>query len=136
NYDGLQTTKIIDRTSVNENIDANVMGLEAEMIWVPTEGLRIDAFFSWLDTEIDGSRSVNPADPTNGDPNWITVKNTGADVFIVPVSGTWDPSQCGVTVDCANIFESIPIDGDGNPLPTLPDLVQVPIGIPVDLDGN
>ncbi|MEZ5559452.1 MAG: TonB-dependent receptor [Pseudomonadales bacterium] len=135
-YEGLQTTKIIDRTSVNENIDAKVMGLEAELIWVPTENLRFDAFFSWLDTEIDGSESVDPANPTNGDPNWITAKNVGADVFLVPVSGTWDPSQCGVSIDCANIFESNPVDGAGNPLPVQPNLVQVPIGIPVDLDGN
>ena len=135
-YDGLQTTKIIDRTSVNENIDATVLGLEAELIWVPTENLRLDAFLSWLDTEIDESRSVNPANPTNGDPSWITVKNIGADIFLVPVSGTWDPSECGGYLDCANIFVSNPVDAGGQPLPVLPDLIQVPIGIPVDLDGN
>lgn len=134
-YEGLQTTKIIDRASVNENIDAEVLGFEGELIWVPTDNLRVDAFFSWLDTSIKKSRSVDPADPTNGDPNWITAKNVGADVFLVPVAGTWDPSQCGGYLDCANIFESNPAPG-GVVADPLPALVQVPIGIPVELDGN
>jgi len=135
-YEGLQTTKIIDRTSVNENVDAQVMGLEAELIWAPIENLRIDAFFSWLDTEIDKSRSVNPADPTNGDPAWMFAKNTGADLFLLPVNGSWDSSQCGGYLDCGFVFESNPVDASGNPVSPEPGQVLVPIGIPVELDGN
>ena len=56
--------------------------------------------------------------------------------LLVPVSGTWDPSECGAYLDCANIFVSSPVDASGQPLPVLPDLIQVPIGIPVDLDGD
>ena len=135
-YEGLQTTKIIDRTSVNENIDAEIYGLEAEMIWVPTDNLRVDAFFSWLKSSIGSSESVNPADPTNGDTDWITLKNTGADVFIAPVSGTWDPSQCGGYLDCGSVYAGPPVDGAGNLLPVQPALVDVPVGIPVQLKGN
>ena len=34
-YQGLQVSKIIARTSVNENIDAEMQGLEAEFFWSP-----------------------------------------------------------------------------------------------------
>ena len=52
-YQGLQVSKIIARTSVNENIDAEMTGFEAELAWSPSQvpGLKIDAQFSLLDTE-------------------------------------------------------------------------------------
>jgi hypothetical protein len=112
------------------------MGAELELIWAPIDNLRVDAFLTWLDTAIQDSSSIDPANPTNGDANWIVGKNAGADLFLVPVSGTWDPSQCGGYLACGNVFESNPVDASGAVLPVLPGLVQVPIGIPVDLDGN
>lgn len=144
-YDGMQTTKIIDRTSVNENIDAEIQGVEFELSWFATENFRIDAFVAYMDTKITGGESLNPADPTNGDPNWITVKNVGADVFIAPnpaTGQTFDPSMCGNGLECAAVFESAPIELDdtdpnfGQALATQPNLVQVPLGIPVELNGN
>ena len=41
-------------TSVNENIDAEMQGLEAELFWSPSSvpGLRIDAQVSFLETEV------------------------------------------------------------------------------------
>ncbi|MCC5885817.1 MAG: TonB-dependent receptor [Gammaproteobacteria bacterium] len=137
-YDGLQNTKIIDRTSVNENIDARIQGLEFEMTYVPVDNLRIDAFVSWLDTKITGGTSIDPANPTDGNPNFVTVKNGGADVFIVPTSvlagGTFDATQCGQNrLECANIFTENPAaSGLGAQTPT----TLVPIGIANDLKGN
>tara|TARA_B100000963_G_scaffold76393_1_gene64474 strand:+ start:53 stop:2959 length:2907 start_codon:yes stop_codon:yes gene_type:complete len=66
-YQGLQVSKIIARTSVNENIDAEMSGLEAEFAWSPSSipGLKIDAQFSLLETEIaGGTKSLNPHDIT------------------------------------------------------------------------
>ena len=66
-YQGLQVSKIIARTSVNENIDAEMTGLEAELAWSPSSvpGLKIDAQFSMLDTEVaGGTKSLNPHDLT------------------------------------------------------------------------
>ena len=66
-YQGLQVSKIIARTSVNENIDAEMTGLEAEFAWSPSSipGLKIDAQFSLLETEIaGGTTSLNPHDLT------------------------------------------------------------------------
>ena len=66
-YQGLQVSKIIARTSVNENIDAEMQGLEAEIFWSPSSvpGLRLDAQFSLLETEVaGGTSSLNPHDIT------------------------------------------------------------------------
>ena len=38
-YQGLQVSKIIARTSVNENIDAEMQGLEVELFWSPSRYL-------------------------------------------------------------------------------------------------
>ncbi len=140
-YDGLQNTKIIDRTSVNENIDARIQGLEVEFTYVPVDNLRIDAFVSWLDTEITGGTSIDPANPTGGDPAWTAVKNFGADVFLVPTAQlgdpnapAFDPSSCGQNrLECATIFTANPAtSGLGAQTPT----TLVPIGVAADLKGN
>lgn len=141
-YEGLQNTKIIDRTSVNENIDAEIQGVELEFNWFPIENLRIDSFFSWLDTEITGGSSIDPADPTAGNPNWLTLKNTGSDVFIAPVQEFADPayqfdaSQCGQNrLECSAVFLSNPATAAGGAGTATPS-AQVPVGIGKDLAGN
>ena len=64
-YQGLQVSKIIARTSVNENIDAEMQGLEVELFYSPSSvpGLRLDAQVSFLETEVsNGTFSLNPLD--------------------------------------------------------------------------
>ncbi|HSG87792.1 MAG TPA: TonB-dependent receptor [Pseudomonadales bacterium] len=141
-FEGLQTSKIIDRTSVNENIDAEIQGLEFELNWYPIENLRIDGFASWLDTEITGGTSINPADPTNSDPNYITLKNTGTDVFIAPVAAIGDPTysfdqtQCGQNnLECTTIFNANPAAAAGGAGLATPSTLT-PVGIAADLSGN
>jgi len=76
-YGGLQVARIKNNTAVNENIDADIMGAEIEMLWRPefAENLQIDFSYSWLDTEVKNSESVDPLDRTGGDPDWITLNN-------------------------------------------------------------
>jgi len=52
-YIGYQVSKIVNRQSVNENIDAEIKGLELETIWSPLDGLRLNMQVGYLDTEID-----------------------------------------------------------------------------------
>lgn len=65
-YGGLQIGKIINRTSVNENTDADIFGAEAEFLWVPTENWRLNAAVSYLDTELGNTETIDPRDPTQG----------------------------------------------------------------------
>ena len=74
-YDALQVSKIVARTSVNENVDANIYGLEGEFVLSPATDLLIDANFAYLKTKIKDFSSIDPRDPSNGDPNWTTIKD-------------------------------------------------------------
>ena len=76
-YTGLQVTRIRNNASINENIDADIMGLELEWIWQPEmmPNLSIDGSFSWLDTALDGATSVDVTNKAAGDPDWVDLKN-------------------------------------------------------------
>jgi len=78
-YSGLQVTRIVNNSSINENIDADIMGLEAELLWRPeaVPGLQIDASYTWIDTEVDGGRSIDPVNRTADNPDWILLNNLG-----------------------------------------------------------
>lgn len=65
-YGGLQIGKIVNRTSINENTDADIFGAEAEFLWAPTENWRINAAIAYLDTELGDTETVDPRDPTQG----------------------------------------------------------------------
>ncbi len=92
-YSGLQVSKIINRTSVNENVDATIWGLEGEFILRPTDRLRLNSTVSYLNTEVGEFFSFDPGNPTAGDPDAdlfkdltnaanCVVKNNGAPTLI------------------------------------------------------
>ncbi len=76
-YSGLQVTRIANNSSLNDNIDADIMGLEIEGQWRPEAlpRLAVDFSYSWLDTSVDGSESVDPINRTAGNPGYILLKN-------------------------------------------------------------
>ncbi len=65
-YGDLQIGKIINRTSVNENTDAEIFGAELELLVAPTENWQFNAAFSYLDTELGSTETIDPRDPTQG----------------------------------------------------------------------
>ncbi len=60
-YEGLQVSKIINQTAVNENFDATIQGFEGEFIWLPDDRWRLTASVAWLDTDMGEGQSVDPA---------------------------------------------------------------------------
>ena len=76
-YAGLQATRIRNNTSINENVDAGIMGLEVEGTWRPAEmpALAVDFAYGWLSTSVDGSQSIDPIERTAGNAEYITLKN-------------------------------------------------------------
>ncbi|MFU8815443.1 MAG: TonB-dependent receptor [Pseudomonadales bacterium] len=76
-YKGLQTTRIANNTSINDNIDANIWGAELELFYRPEAipGLSIDASYSYLKAEVDGTASVDPINRTAGNPDYILLNN-------------------------------------------------------------
>ena len=74
-YQGYQISKIVNRTSVNENVNAKVYGVELESIWSPVHNLRFNANLGYLHTEIaDGVSSIDTMNRTQGDAALTLVK--------------------------------------------------------------
>lgn len=74
-YGGLQIGKIVNRTSLNENTDADIFGAEVEVLLAPTENWRFNAAFSYLDTELDETETLDPRDPTQGRQDVTLIKD-------------------------------------------------------------
>jgi len=73
-YEGMQLSKIVNRTAVNENADVKIYGVELETVYSVTDRFRINLNFSWLKTDIQELESADPADPTASQPGWTTIK--------------------------------------------------------------
>jgi iron complex outermembrane receptor protein len=104
-YEDLQVSKIVSVTSLNVNTDATIWGFEGEMLWAPTEALRLSATLSYLDTEIDGFSTYDTSNPNA----------QGTTDGIISCNGiNWlsdDPADCG---DTSGLSSGVPIDQDGN----------------------
>jgi len=75
-YEGLQIYKIINNSSVNVNVDADIMGAELELLYIPLfdPDIVIDVMLSMLETEAADNMLLDPKDRQQGDPNWIVLK--------------------------------------------------------------
>ena len=74
-YKGYQISQIVDRTSINLNIDAKVKGLELEGTWEPLPGLRFNFASGLEDGTINkGQSAIDLIDRTAGTPGWMVVK--------------------------------------------------------------
>ena len=82
-YKGYQISRIINRASTNDNIDAEVKGAEMESIWQPLHGLRFNAAIGYLDTKIKNASLVDTFDRTQGNPGLTVVKSSTASNCVV-----------------------------------------------------
>jgi iron complex outermembrane receptor protein len=76
-YSDLQIARIANNTSLNDNIDADIWGVEIEGFWSPASmpALALDFSYSHLKAEVDGARSIDPTNRTAGNDEWIMLKN-------------------------------------------------------------
>ena len=76
-YSGLQVTRIRNNSSINDNVDANLMGLEVEALWRPERlpGLAVDFGYGFLNSEVDGSKSMDPVNRTAGNDDYVLLNN-------------------------------------------------------------
>ena len=131
-YDALQVSKIVARTSVNENVDADIYGLEGEFVLSPVNDLLIDANFAYLKTKIKDFSSIDPRDPSNGDPNWTVIKDIT------------DGSNCVLATAALGTAQTfglvLPVAAVGGPFGFCGAMAQngLPVqdGVAANLDGN
>lgn len=78
-YKGMQLSRTINRTAVNDNVDADIYGLEAEAVVRPTRSLSINLGFSYLHTRVTGDLFIqNPRDPAAGRDDAVIIKDISA----------------------------------------------------------
>ncbi|MEM1106264.1 MAG: TonB-dependent receptor [Pseudomonadota bacterium] len=77
-YQGYQITQIINRTSANFNVDAEISGFELETIWNPTSTLILSANLGLLDAQIVDTFGIDVLDRTNGRDDLVVLKDAGS----------------------------------------------------------
>ena len=141
-YKGLQVTRIVNNTSLNDNIDAEIWGVEAEVFWRPNAvpGLGIDFAYSYTDTKVVDSLSIDPTNRTASNPDWITLNNTdtGASTgvnFVAPIEGLAPlGAVCGAPIPGLTYPDGLPALWSRNCLEA--NGITTSDGLESDLDGN
>ncbi|MBS0411930.1 MAG: TonB-dependent receptor, partial [Proteobacteria bacterium] len=83
NYKNYQISKIVAESSVNENINAKIYGIEFESLWSPVRNLTLNANIGYLHTEITGGESIDTMNLTQGDPTYTLLKTgSGANCIV------------------------------------------------------
>ena len=159
NYGGLQATRIRNNTSINENVDARIIGLEVEGMWRPEAlpKLGVDFAYGWLNSSVQGSRSIDPINRTGGnsayillnniDPGSSTAVNYVANQSQITAEVVAAALGAGGALDIRNgaTVQSVsyPANAAGVSIPAYFSRaflngagVETREGIPVDLDGN
>ncbi len=127
-YSDLQISRVINRTSFNENTDAEIYGLESEFLFAPDSNWLLNANVALLQTAIRNFEAVDTRDPTQGSSEATLIKdNTNASNCVVFHNGAPAPDMPQLN-DCSN-----PSLSNGSPLPAP---YNVGSGVEVDLDGN
>jgi outer membrane receptor protein involved in Fe transport len=146
-YKGYQVSQIIQRTSVNVNIDAKIWGAELEAVWEPVPGLRFNGQLGLLDTKLGDTDSLDLSNLTQGNPGFVTVKNGGT--FSNCIAPTAQVAQLQALIN-AGVLPAIAMTGvpgrtdlgicqgafaPGQPLSALVAITPGG-GVPANLDNN
>jgi outer membrane receptor protein involved in Fe transport len=141
-YTDYQISKVEQFSARNDNVDAEVMGIELETTLELADRFIVGANFTWLDTEIKNGRSVDPLDRNLGDPNLIVLRTFQAGC-IAPVAQL-EPLVAAINAGtapaaalfnpCAGRASGVEADLTGNELPHSPKLsasLSAEYGIPI-----
>jgi outer membrane receptor protein involved in Fe transport len=83
NYKGLQVSAIENNTSVNQNVNAKLYGVEGEFFWLPQEDLQFNLNFGTTHSSITNSKLIDDRNPTDGRSDVLLVK----DATLAPSTG-------------------------------------------------
>ncbi|MGN6270310.1 MAG: TonB-dependent receptor [Sphingomonas sp.] len=89
-YKDLQLARIVSRTAVNDNVSADIYGLEAEAVISPVPDFVVNANFSYLHSKVSADEYlVNPRDPSGGRSDVVIIKDitNASNCAVTPTSG-------------------------------------------------
>ena len=90
-YQSLQLSRIVARTSVNDNVNADIYGLEADAVIKPSRSLLVNIGFSYLHTKVSQDKFLaNPRDPSGGRSDAVIIKDisNGSNCAVGSTSGS------------------------------------------------
>ncbi|PZO91740.1 MAG: TonB-dependent receptor [Sphingomonas sanxanigenens] len=88
-YKNLQLSRIVARTAVNDNVTAQIYGIEAEAIVSPARSLLVNMGFSYLHTKVSTDKFLaNPRDPSGGRSDAVIIKDiqNASNCAIIPTA--------------------------------------------------
>ena len=165
-YKGLQLSRIVGRTSVNDNTDASIWGVELEGLLRPVDDLQLNFSASYLKSKIKGLSLVDPRDPSGGRSDAVIIKDlTNASNCVVLPTVTLPPGTAAGFVGAVNgsiglqapvavpgttatgafgVCSALAATAANPPAPlraafgvaTGPLPFTITTGVPLDLDGN
>jgi outer membrane receptor protein involved in Fe transport len=86
-YKDMQLSKIVNTTSLNQNADAEITGLELDLLWALTPNLIFSLSGGWLDSEIGDFFTVDTANPNASSAAALAADPTVASQGLVSVNG-------------------------------------------------
>ncbi|RIJ16247.1 TonB-dependent receptor [Henriciella mobilis] len=87
-YTDYQITQIINRTSANFNVDAEITGFELETVWNPASTFVVNANLGLLDAQIVDTHAVDVLNRTQGRSDLVTLKSfPGAANCVISAEG-------------------------------------------------
>ena len=102
-YKDLQLSRIVARTSVNDNTDAEIYGVEAEAVLRPAPELLINFGASYLKSKIKDLALVDPRDVSGGRSDTVIIKDlTNASNCAVQPTGPGGAASSNAFVGAVN----------------------------------
>lgn len=84
---GYQISSIVNKSSVNSNIDANIYGAELESLWSPIHNLTFNANLGYLHTEITSGSVLDQLNLTQGNAALSVIKASDGSNCVVNTAG-------------------------------------------------
>ena len=126
-YKQLQLSRIVARTSVNDNVDADIYGAEAEAIIKPSQSVLINMTFSYLNTKVTNDKFLtNTQDPSGGRADAVIIKDISNGSNCAVISNAGSAAVSNGFVNSANgainagAFAAQGFGGGSNLQPTTP----------------
>ncbi|MGH8337074.1 MAG: TonB-dependent receptor, partial [Gammaproteobacteria bacterium] len=86
-YKGYQISTIVDKSSVNLNINSKIYGLEFESIYSPIRNFTVNANIGYLHTSIDNGQSeIDTINLTQGNPNYTLLHVNDGTACLAPTA--------------------------------------------------
>jgi outer membrane receptor protein involved in Fe transport len=103
-YNNLQLSRIVSRTAVNDNVNADIYGVEAEAVIAPVRNFLVNANFSYLRSKVSQDKFLaDTRDPSGGRADAVIIKDISNAANCAVVSNTGSAAAVNAYVGAVNV---------------------------------